>query len=187
MRNNFAPINRTPGAILSLIPSYWDKCDLDSNLVTLTHVCRHLRAIFISYPWLWTRLDFTNVGRTRAYVKRSKSLPLKAVLSSTDDKPYLQDAFLPAVPHIGRFKSLTINGTSDLLRGLGKRLTPPAPLLEELKINITYSPPPCPQQHAFRREPLIIAYVMLGRGYHESTLEEYAEPHHPRTPLGPMH
>jgi len=139
MRNNFAPINRTPGAILSLIPSYWDKSDVDSNLVALTHVCRHLRATFISRPRLWTRLDFTSVGKTNTHIKRSRSLPLEAILCNTNDKPCLQDAFLLAIPHIERFKSLTINGSSDL-QGLIKHLTPPAPLLEELKINITRKP-----------------------------------------------
>ncbi|KAF9647937.1 hypothetical protein BDM02DRAFT_3116260, partial [Thelephora ganbajun] len=139
VKNNFAPINRIPRAILSLIPRYWGHhhTDTDEDLITLTHVCRGWRKLFVSHPSLWTRLDFTNVDKTRAYIERSRSLPLEIVICKSEDKPYIEDAFLLAVPHVKRFKSLTIGRTSDSLRNLTKHLTLPVPFLKELKIRFT--------------------------------------------------
>ena len=96
-----------PAAILSLIPEYWDRQDqgVDKCLVALTHVCRAWRALYISHPSLWSRLDFTNVNKTLAYVERSRSSPLQVVLRNAKQKCYLENAFLLAEPHFGRFQS----------------------------------------------------------------------------------
>ena len=65
VKNKLAPISRIPGAVLSLIPNYWERqyIDTDKDLVTLTHVCRGWREVFTSHPSLWTRLDFTNIEK----------------------------------------------------------------------------------------------------------------------------
>ncbi|KAF9647955.1 hypothetical protein BDM02DRAFT_3068589, partial [Thelephora ganbajun] len=73
---NFAPINRIPPEVFSLVPGYWDKHDMDKNLATLTHVCRGWREVLIGNSSLWTRLNSMNADKTRVYIKRSKSMPL---------------------------------------------------------------------------------------------------------------
>jgi hypothetical protein len=144
MKNSFAPINRIPGAILSLIPNYCERRDADKDLITLTHVCRAWRGLFISHPSLWARLDLTNVDKTRAYIKRSRSSPLDLVLceGEGEHKPYLEDAFRLAVPHLRRLKFLTISGTSDHFQNLSKYLSPSVHVLKELTISLTCTPAP---------------------------------------------
>lgn len=39
MRNGFAPINRIPPEVFSLVPKHWSHAEMDKNLITLTHVC----------------------------------------------------------------------------------------------------------------------------------------------------
>ena len=144
MKNNFAPVNRIPGAILSLIPKYL-RCDCsnaDNHLIKLTHVCRGWRALFISRPSLWTRLDFTDVKKTRVYLERSQHLPLEVVINKSDDEPFIEDALVLAVPHVNRFKSLAIGGTSDFLPSLANRLNSPAPFLKELTVDFHCVPAP---------------------------------------------
>jgi len=164
MKNNFAPVNRIPGAVLSLIPNYWERreTDTDEALITLTHVCRGWRELFISQPSLWTRLDFSNAGKTHAYVKRSRSLPLEAIIKKAEDETSLVDAFLPAVPHITRFKSLTITGTSDLLQSLTEHLTLATPLLEKLVINSTCKTAPVLDDLLFNRDLSSLRILSLG-------------------------
>ena len=120
MKNEFVDINHLPRSILSLIPTHWKRQDpnSDKNLIALTHVCRSWRALFISYPSLWSRLEVTNTGKTIAYLDRSKSSPLKVVLCYTKSDPSLE-AVLPLMAlHFRRFKSLTLNGTCDLFWSL---------------------------------------------------------------------
>ena len=136
MRNNFAPINRIPAAVLSLIPDHWGNhyMDADADLVALTHVCRGWRKLFTSRPSLWTRLDFVNVDKTRTYIKRSGSLPLEATIRKTEVQSYVEGAILLVIPHIERFKSLTIGGTLDHLQNVTRHLNLPAFSLRELTI-----------------------------------------------------
>lgn len=134
LRNSFAPVNRTPPEVLSLIPDYWEDSDREKALIKLTHVCRGWRDIFISHPSLWTRLDCTNVSKTRVYIERSKSSPLEIYLEEDD---FLHDAFLLTVPHLGRLGSLTISGSSDCLLQLTGYFGSSAPFLENLKLTST--------------------------------------------------
>lgn len=138
-KNSFAPINKIPRAILSLIPNYLGchETENDDDLITLTHVCCGWRELFVSKSSLWTRLDLTNVDKTLAYIKRSRSSPLDVVLHGFKREPRLEDTFPPAVPHIKRFKSLTLVfvGASDL-QNLTKQFTLPAPLLKSLIITL---------------------------------------------------
>ena len=147
MKNDFASINRIPPEVLSLIPKYWNKEDMDKNLITLTHVCRGWRELFIAYSSLWAHLDCTNTDKTRVYLKRSKPFPLEVSLHGSDDSlhmcdgpTYLEDAFLLVIPHIGRLKSLSIVGAVNL-RNLTQHISRPAPL-EELTIDLICDPTP---------------------------------------------
>jgi len=75
-RNTTALINRIPPEILTLIPNFWETHIRDRDLITLTHVCRAWRGVFISQPSLWTDLDWVGLDRTRAYLERSKTCPI---------------------------------------------------------------------------------------------------------------
>jgi hypothetical protein len=164
MKNNFAPINRIPGAVLSLLPNHWEHQYMDANkdFVTLTHVCRRWREIFTSHPSFWTRLDFTNVDKTRAYIERSRSLPLEATICDTKAETSLEEALLLAIPHVRRFKSLTIVGTSDPLRNLTKHLTLPASFLKELIIEFNGTPAPSLDSKLFGGDLSSIRTLSLG-------------------------
>jgi len=142
MKNSFAPINQIPLEILSLIPEYWDHDTMDEDLITLTHVCRGWRELFIACSRLWSCLDCTNVDKTLTYICRSKSSCMDISLFKTRDKSSIKNALLLAVAQIGRFRSLSIVGSGDFLQNLTKHLTHPAPSLKKLEINLTCHPKP---------------------------------------------
>ena len=138
MKNSFAPINRVPPEVLSIIPDYCDEDERDQDLIALTHICRGWREMFISRSSLWTQLDFTNDDKTQTYIQRSKSSPLEIYLERDEDNTYLDEAFFRVIPHIHRLKSLTIHA-DDLPDAIGYGyLDYHTPLLEELDINLTY-------------------------------------------------
>ena len=140
MKNAFAPVNRIPRDVLSIIPDYLE----DGDLIRLTHVCHDWRELLISRPSLWTCLDWANVEKTRVYIERSKSSPLDVYLGEEDEKyfPFLNDAFLLTVPHLRRLRSLTLSGSSDnVVEIINTHLDNfPAPFLEKLKIRFSADP-----------------------------------------------
>ena len=132
MKNTFALVNRTAPEVLSLVPNYWEDSYRDETLIKLTHVCRGWREIFISRPSLWTSLDCKNVDKTRVYIERSKSVPLEVCLEWF----YHEEAFLLAVPHVPRLKTLSVSGNpAKILPALVEHFSCPVPLLCELKIS----------------------------------------------------
>ena len=88
---------------------------------------------FISCPSLWTSLGCVGLEKTRVYLERSKGSPLEVRFLEGASPPSRADAFLLALPHISRLKTLTLSGTLDSTE-LTKRLTSPAPLLEKLEL-----------------------------------------------------
>lgn len=133
LKKSFTPINQIPPEVLSLIPDYCDEGDADGLSITLTHVCRGWRNIFISRSSLWTCFKFKKIDKTRTYIQRSNSSPLVIYLGDDDYDTNL-DAFSLVVPHLHRLKSLTIFSTD--LPGTLQYFYPPAPLLEELDIDV---------------------------------------------------
>jgi len=146
MKNTFAPINRIPLGVLSLIPDY---CDTDDELIALTRVCRSWRQEFISRSSLWTCLYCASVEETRVYLERSKASPLEIRLRETGRAPFLNDAFLLTVPHLNRLKSLTLSGSSTNLLKLTKYFGSPTPLLEKLNLNFACTETPIIQDVVF--------------------------------------
>ena len=135
LKNTFAPINRIPPEVLSLIPKYHTTRYMDQSLITLTHVCRGWREIFNSHSSLWTHLNFTNIERTRAYIQRSKSSLLNISIGNRGIKTYLNHTLPLVIPHVSRLRSLVVNAPSipDVLRHFRCH----APLLEQLDIENT--------------------------------------------------
>ena len=134
LKNSFAPINRIPPEVLSLIPDHWNEDATDRDLITLTHVCRGWRTIFISRPSLWSYLDCSNIDKTRTYIERSKAAPLEICVKAFRKYFYTKEAFLLAVPHIGRLKYLSIFARN--LPSIIHYFFCRAPLLEELNIKL---------------------------------------------------
>ena len=131
MKNTFVPINRISPEVLSLIARY---CEKDGDQVTLTHVCRRWREIFISHSPSWTSLDCTNVDKTRVYLERSKASPLEIRIV---DYSSLYNAFLLTVPHLGRLGSLSLFASSENFPEFTKHLSSPTPLLKNLTLVVT--------------------------------------------------
>jgi len=137
MKNTFAPINRIPPEVLTLIPDYWEDNSDDRALIRLTHVCRGWRELFVSRPSLWTRLDCIHVGKTRAYIERSKTSPLEICLGESNDEVFFaEEALLLAVPHFGRLGTLSVFGDSiGVLPVFVEHFSCSVPLLSRLEIN----------------------------------------------------
>ena len=135
MKNTSAPINCIPPEVLSLIPDYWEHRHAEKDTIALTHVCHRWREVFTSRPSLWTHLDCRNADKTRVYIERSKSLPLKITLSEFYRAEYCDDALLTALPSLSRSDSLTISVfTSNTLSNLLDNLPFSALLLKEMEI-----------------------------------------------------
>ena len=135
MKNTFAPINKIPQEVLSLIPDYWEDSSRDEGLIKLTHICRSWREVFTLYPSLWTRLDCISADKVRTYIERSKSSPLDIHLGWVSGV-YCEELFILAAAHVGRFRSLSASGDlTPVLPALAKHFPCPAPLLDKLDIN----------------------------------------------------
>ena len=161
MKNRFAPISRVPPEVLSLIPDFWgvhegDEVDEDDeDLITLTHVCRAWRVIFISRSSLWKNFHCVSADKTRVYLERSKSSPINVWLDMFDVLPSY-DPLFRIIPHsVGRLKSLSITAMPEAIPKIIAHLPPHAPLLERLEIDCTYRP-------WMRRDPALTTALFSG-------------------------
>ena len=137
IKNVFAPINRIPPEVLSLIPDYCSR----SEFVALTHVCRSWRRSLISRASLWTFLNCMDLDQTRTYLERSKTSPLEIRVEEehVEEEHVPHGAFLLAIAHTHRLKALTLVGRLRSILELAEHLVSlisPAPLLEKLEIHV---------------------------------------------------
>ena len=130
IKNSLAPINQMPPEVLSLTLDHCNHHE-DRDLIALTHVCHGWRDIFISRSSLWTRLQFTNIDKTKTYIQRSQFSPLELHL---EGYRVINDAFTLAIPHLYRVKSLTMD-TCHLPSILG-HIRCHLPLLDVLNIRL---------------------------------------------------
>ena len=135
LKNSFAPINRIPPEVLSLIPDHYNTDYADRGLITLTHVCRGWREIFISHSSLWTHLNLTNIEKTRAYIQRSKSSPLNIRVENRGSEIYLNHTLPLVIPHVPRLKSFVVHAAA--IPHILRHFRCHAPLLERLDIGNT--------------------------------------------------
>ena len=141
MKNAFAPINRIPPEVLTLIPDYcWWHRDNGPIAVILTHVCRAWREIFSSHSSLWTEFDCLNADKTRVYLERSKSSPINLwILRKNGLSP--NDPLLQVIPHAtSRLKYLYVSAMPENVGDITIHLSHPAPLLEDLSIDCADGP-----------------------------------------------
>ena len=143
LKNSFAPINRIPPEVFTLIPNHYDAHRSDRDLIRSTHVCRSWREILISRSSLWARLDCMNVDKTRTFIQRSESSPLDILLISCWYKTYLDDALSLVIPHVPRLRSLDISYGTDTVPNSSflSHFRRHAPLLEDLQISLHHSHP----------------------------------------------
>jgi len=140
MKNSFAPINRIPSDVFSLFPEYLGEYDVDEGLISMSHVCRSWRESLIARPSLWARLDCANAEKTRVYIERSKSSPLKLSLYKYGYAAFMEDAILIVAPHVSRLRILRIE--DSLLQILIPHLSSPIHHLRELSIAFNCHPAP---------------------------------------------
>lgn len=143
IKNTFAPINRIPQELFSLIPRYWEEDYTDKNLIALTHGCQHWRKVLIAHSSLWTHFECKDIEKTRIYIERSKSSPLEiALYEHGESHNYHEEAFLLVIPHINRIASISISGGQDLFQYLIKHFSCHVLLLRDLDLTLTLKPSP---------------------------------------------
>jgi hypothetical protein len=149
-----------PSRSFSPIPGYHG---MEKAPIPLTHVCRGWREQLISCPSLWTFLDCASVDQTRVYLERSKTSPLDIYFGRMEYNPFLNDAFLLTIPHLGRLKSLSITAFPDILPELTNHfLQCRAPLLNKLRICSTPTGyPPSIQAAIFDGDPSSLRELRL--------------------------
>jgi len=107
----------------------------DEGLIALTHVCRDWREMFVSRSSLWTDFYRQDADKTRVYLERSKSSPIKLRIDRKD-KLLPHNPLFQIIPLTsGRLKSLHIDGSPKNIPGITAHLTHPAPFLEDLSID----------------------------------------------------
>jgi len=95
--NTLAPINQLPPEILGMVPKYQEG-QTWKELVKVSGVCAYWRNTFLATPSIWTRLNGRGIEKTRAWVRRSKGLPIQLEAETSPDLQVLK--FL--APHFPR-------------------------------------------------------------------------------------
>jgi hypothetical protein len=132
--NTLAPVNKLPPEILGMIPTYQEE-PTPEDLVAISSVCSYWRSTFLANPSLWTKLDGKGIEKTRAWVKRSRALPIQLQVEDSPDPEVIE--FLGA--HSSRLEVVDLPKleAQDLpLFTLGhlSRLVRPTPLLRDICI-----------------------------------------------------
>jgi len=126
-------MNRIPPEILALIPDFRDPYASDDWVISLTHVCRAWRDVFVSRPSLWTDIYCGGMDKTCVYLERSKSSPINLTLMGYHES-FSATFFKFIPPVVWRLKYLYIDPSAGDLQTITTHLSRPAPLLEELLI-----------------------------------------------------
>jgi hypothetical protein len=151
-RNMLAPISRLPPETLAMIFSFlssaFDKEGKYLKWLNATRVCHHWRETALSYPYLWSHINFTRLVRLppvgiASILARAKMAPLHLEANLQHwSKAQLKTFEKQLEPLISHTRHLSISGKYPT--GL-KRLVSPAPVLEILSLShISLSPPIVP-------------------------------------------
>jgi len=123
-------INQVPPEVFSLISDYRET---DEELIRLTHVCHGWRGILILRA---SSLDCRDPDKTGVYIQRSRGSPLEIYFAPRGRTCLPHNALLLLSKNINRSKALTLAGCSPNIPELIKRFGSPAPLLENLFIDV---------------------------------------------------
>ena len=70
-----------------LFPEIVSHLSSETDLINVTHISYHLRNTLLSYPNLWSHIDFEHELRARTFLERSGQTPLHIDMSG--DGPYI--------------------------------------------------------------------------------------------------
>jgi hypothetical protein len=138
-RNTLAPISRLPPETLAMTFSFLSPAFDEGAgylwLVRATHVCHQWRETALSYPYLWSHINFTTLppAGIAEILARAKMAPLH--LETTLDhwsKAQFEAFERQLEAHISHTIHLSISGRFQI--GL-ERLVSPAPVLEVLSVS----------------------------------------------------
>ena len=131
-RNSFAPINRIPLDILSLIPEQL----LPQERLRVTFVCRHWRRAFLQHGTLWSRISLhKGEAYTKTLLQRAKGSTLD--ISINQDVPISTMALLS--PRTHQIECLAFKDTPCLeaVRRFSEVNSGPLPFLRTLIVELT--------------------------------------------------
>ncbi|KAG7095746.1 hypothetical protein E1B28_006456 [Marasmius oreades] len=102
------------------------------NWFSFTHVCRQWRIVAFDNPLLWTTPDFSRIRLVPLMLKNSRSVPLTLMAEIRCSKD--SDAFLLALQHVSRTKTICLKCDGDEMNKIIPALLQPAPLLRTLSL-----------------------------------------------------
>jgi len=128
----FAPINRIPSDVLSLIPTHRSS---EKDLISAVFVCRHWYRTLTQCGTLWSRLNLTikvNDRYIKTLLERAKGCPLDI----TSARLHRVGTLALLSPHAQQLRNLhfVYNYWSELQQ-ISEAVSGPLPLLRTLKIN----------------------------------------------------
>ena len=141
-----AEINRLPPEMLAGIFVYLSRQEPDSagrkashsvqDLISVTHVCTLWRRAAITAPGLWTEITMMNLEMTKAFLERSRAVPLNVDLRPSSGTELNTVRLDMVIPHIHRLRQLSVHTLTrrDYLTRALTSFTEPVPLLERLVI-----------------------------------------------------
>ena len=125
------PINHLPPEILAKVFEFRKS---DKDLISATHVCARWRAILLSTPFLWTKIDFEDIVRASAFIERSKSSLIDVSVAKTRSFLGPEGVFLGAIPWVARMRTLHIHAEEEQIKTIAKRLCHQTPNLQTLSL-----------------------------------------------------
>ncbi|KAF9652215.1 hypothetical protein BDM02DRAFT_3183927 [Thelephora ganbajun] len=177
-KNSFAPINRVPLEVLSLIPTHFS---YESDLLHATSVCRHWHRTFTQRATLWSELNLV-VKRSPFFVKTLLERAKGSALDITSACLDRTDILALLGPHAQNFRKLDfVYGYWSDIQMFSEAASGPLPLLQTLKIHVADFNPLAPEPADFPILPLFTGAVNLKefRLYSEGLpfLNHFAFPH----------
>lgn len=141
IHNLVAPINSLPPELLNMIFSCVEDASTENtDLISVTHVCRHWRDIALHAPILWTRIALKHPEGVRTFLDRSKALPLRVSLST--EKLPIVATVRSLTAEIHRTRVLRVSIPPSLaLDVVTQKLLQATPKLEELFLERLQLPP----------------------------------------------
>ena len=132
-RNSFAPINRLPLEVLSLIPTLLSS---ENDVSRACSVCRHWHRTFVQQAVLWSNLNLT-IKLSNLFIKtrleRAKGFPLN-ITSSHQDRA---DVLALLAPHAQQLQNLKfVFDCWSYVRKFSEATSGPLPLLHTLIIHV---------------------------------------------------
>ena len=129
-----AYIQNLPPEILGIIPMYNEEIS-PRDLVSVSSVCSYWRNTFLATPSLWTQLDGKGIEKTRAWVQRSRALPVQLQADGSPDPEVIE--FLGSYSsrlEVVDLPRLEAQDLSLFTRGHLSRLLRPTPLIRHICI-----------------------------------------------------